>query len=332
MPSSVFSSFFSSVTPLCCVCVLLSLSDLYAHHGTPTSRAGGGELTPSATWSDQASQSSFDTQVSLEHATWRSEGGQGVSLGALTTQRLTLSQRMRLTNTQTLTLTLPLGRFTREPTGGSPVTTTGLGDLSALYQLNTRTFFKATSPLTGSFIMGFTSPTGDYAPEQRLSDTALRPQQDGRLDVLTFNAQTSLGAGVWSATLGAQVQWRLTPSLALTQALYGALPLNNTPDGLRWGADLSSRLGARWWWSPRASVSVSALWARHLADEVPDSLTGARSSVGGRQELSATLSASLALTSRFECSAGGGYLAWVKVNTPQLVRRSYAQSACRLAW
>ena len=283
----------------------------------------------SASWLRGEKRYIFETDLRYEYATWRSEE---LKLGSLDTQHLRMSQRYWFTKSQALSLSIPIGHFTRYTRDEAPSSEFGLGDGSALYLFNLLNNTARSERLSVSLFTGITIPSGRYSRDQLFTQTMVNPQGDGQLAVNTFNAQTSLGAGVWSAALGLMSSWRLNQALSIYHELSGASPLTETPDGITWGADLSTRLGVRWSWSSNSQVWLSGAWLKHLEDRVPNDEIGRAVRVGGRQQLSSELGFTLKINHHLRSDFSMTYNPWVRVNTPQLVQRFGAQLACLISW
>lgn len=301
-----------------------------------TSRAGGNTPLLSTSWSNLSERCYFETSLQFESGLWRSMSDRPeIYLGSLDTQLIKLSQRYRLSTRQNIMVTVPLGRFNRLDRSGVETILMGVGDLSLSYQFSLieSGIDLPSSTFTLSLALGLIAPTGRYSPDETLSDSEIIPQAGGVINRNTFNAQTSLGADVWSSSLGLYGRWSVLPQLIITQAVGFSSPLHKTRDLIRWGSDFSARLGLTWWLWSRGAIELGGSWSRHLSDQIyaPESSQGSLF-VGGRQQINAELSTSMMIYRRVRCRLGGMLTPWAEVKSPQLVQSSQVRVGCHFSW
>ena len=140
---------------ICSLSFILSPTTTDAHHGVSTAKAGSSGSSLSAAWPRGARRYDFETDLSYEYSTWRSEE---LKLGSLDTQHLRMSQRYWFTKSQALSLSIPIGHFTRYTRDEAPSSEFGLGDGSALYLFNLLNKIARSEGLSVRLFTGITIP------------------------------------------------------------------------------------------------------------------------------------------------------------------------------
>jgi hypothetical protein len=252
-------------------------------------------------------------------------------LGAVDVHMMSVAVAVALQGGTRVDLALPFGLVDVTAHGADTRSTWGLADihLSLSQQLA-----PAAGGLSVVLRAGLGAPTGRYAPDDVLSVTRLRPGTDGSLGLATYNTNASLGRGAWTATAGLELGWSLGSGIRVEVEALAQLPLVDTRDAVRWGADIEGRAGACFELIGDVFGACPALVLRHHArDEVEDLDEGSgellRRRVGGRDEVALRLALDLRAGDRVGCTLSGEVPVYQRAGGLQLVESVSFRVGCR---
>jgi len=172
----------------------------------------------------------------------------------VTVERYTLGIGARLASRTHLDLALPTGRVHGATDGPF-----GLGDLLV-----------SASQGLGPARLGalLTAPTGRYTADSVSSVVEISPSETGDLDMITYDARASLGAGAWRSGLTAGVRGggeRFAADLSTTYIHT----VGQTPDDIHWGSDATAQATVTTRaLAERLTVGAGLLGQLHTADRV----------------------------------------------------------------
>jgi hypothetical protein len=296
-----------------------------AHHGTGTTQVTAPVLAvPTAT---EGIDEGVAAQVGLRYDLARldqrvQEDQRQVAEAPVSMHRATLSGGLRLPRQRSMGLSVPVGLV-----HGVDGDSYGAGDVSLwLGQGVGRT-------LRLQVEGGLTAPTGAYQREAAHTELDVQGLEDGQFLMATYATRTSLGAGSWSAQGRAAARAPLGPAAVRG---YGALsqPIDQTPDGFRWGRDVVAGGAVA---SPAMgplTVELGADRRWHQTDRFAfvDEETGEpmERPVGQRSSTGLTAAVSLKLSERASCRFDGYRLVGQKAAGIQLMASAGAGGGCQL--
>ena len=304
----------------------------WAHHPRPTARPTGAglALTTDLGWRDGAridarvatEFSYFDRLLQAESAR---DGGGSLWIGSL------VPSIAGLFDTGTaVQVRLPVGLVVTGSPTESGDTAFGLGDLNlTASQELSRLWAEPSRWLSVSARLQLSAPTGRYRSGATMSFTDVSPTDEGGLDVVTYDTQSSLGAGVWSAGAGLQVAAWLSKRVQVNAASVVTVPLSRTPDRIRWGRDVDVQLGGAVvpWLDVLALLGgVDYRW--HDLDDVPDAETGEQIRVGGRHEVGVMAGLQGRIGRSLTCEGRVHWPVWQRAGGVQLVETVSARASC----
>jgi hypothetical protein len=250
--------------------------------------------------------------------------------GAVTLHLATLSVAATLPHGTRASLSVPVGLLTISPPDGPAEHTAGLADLRVDLGQDVWALLGPPSRFRLVVTAGAVAPTGRADAGAGLSVTDVTPGSDGALNVSTSNTHASLGAGTWSLTGGVEAGYAARV-LDVRLAASGVVPVAETDDGTRWGADLGVEAGARVpFLADRLAARLGADYHRHLDDSVI-SAEGGRVNIGGRDEVGVFAGLDIRLRPGVDCGVGAHVPVWQSVDGVQLVETAGARLACTVA-
>ena len=305
----------------------------FAHHSRPTARPSLPAL--SLGFGRLASEpSNLELQIGTEVSYFdrlRQEDFAAEGDGALLVGTLVSAARLALASGTELRARLPVGFVSRSGSSDDPSDTAfGLGD-AVLAVAQELLVFGSNRPqdLSLRVAAGLLIPTGLYRSDASLSFIDVSPGPGGALDVVTYDTQASLGAGVWSATFGLEFGWQLSRRLVLGARGQWSEPLTSTFDGISWGRDIDAAIGLTAApWLDVLTIAVGIDYRRHTLDTVPNEETGERLDVGGRDELGVVAGIEAWLSDDLRCAGGLHLPVWQRVGGVQLVETVSVQASC----
>ncbi|MEZ4287991.1 MAG: hypothetical protein R3A47_07580 [Polyangiales bacterium] len=232
-------------------------------------------------------------------------------------------------------MSLPVGFVVTESSTGDDKTSFGLGDLqlwTSQEVVPKNTLLRRRVSLRPQ--IGFVFPTGHYQKQSAFSTTEVEPGASGQLDLVTYNMRATLGAGTFSLGLGARFEARFANRGVVAASQTTLVPLTETPDDLRWGADATSgvEIGAslangRWLLSGGVDHRV------HQKDRVAVTDSAAivtKRRAGGLQEIGVSAGLSFRIR-KVACALEGRVPVWQKAGGPQLVETVSVNTGCTVA-
>ena len=263
-----------------------------------------------------------------------SETYAGRELAAVDVHLVTTSVGFQLESWTSLGVEVPVGLVRTRAGGDDPTSTAGLGDLRlwAARRLANRKNGDRRLAVWGQ--LGLQAPTGRYADEAAVSLVDLVPDEDGGITVTPYDTRASLGSGVW--TPSASFDARITRGRWSAVLGVGAMvPLDRTPDDIRWGADLNAGAGSQV--SLRKGTVVLGALAElqhHTTDTLDhkpadtDQVTTIH--VGRRTAIRAGAQLGARINKRTTCGAQLRLPVWQHVQGMQLVETWSTTAQCRV--
>lgn len=247
--------------------------------------------------------------------------------GAISVHLMHLMNRVVLNDDWAVGAFVPLGVSTASTDDGDDQNSAGLGDMTLFVERRLWDDERLRVTVDGGLLL----PTGRYDPDNALSVSDLQTSDDGGLDLATFDTRSSLGADVWAARGGVDLRWvgtRIRPGLrvALSQ------PLSETSDGIRWGADVWTRLdAAASLFGDALNVHLGFDYRKHFGDrldfadedEVPE-----RRTVGGRDDIGAVVDLQVPLGDALSCGASARLPVWQRAGAIQWVETLSTSFQC----
>jgi hypothetical protein len=323
------------------LCVGLATSPAWAHHDTAVGRVGGagpdGLVMDGRDGEAPRLELGMDLDVRRFARTLKgSDRFAGPELVAVDVVQGVLRPAVRLRSPTRLGIDLPVGVVRTTGDDRAPDLAPGMGDvrLWAAHRLVRRPV--GDGGLSVWVQAGLWAPTGRYVREAAVSLVDVQPGEGGALDIVPYDTRASLGAGAWVPTLAADT--RLQRGRLTLQAGLGAqLPVTDTPDDIRWGADLQATLQASVGLAgERLRVGARLAGLHHTADRLehrdPDTGTVRPMAVGRRSALQVGLTAVGRLSEAVSCGVEGEVPVVQHVQGTQLVASLGATARCRVAW
>lgn len=316
--------------------LLLLASPAFAHHGVTTARVGSDRgwtpiAGPAATEKPQ-----FNAALMYQFARFASprEGNSRydrIPLGNATAHMTAAELGVAFPSRTQLSVQLPVGAIRTVDGDDNVVRRGGVGDasLTLAQSLLPRTSGTA---LTGR--AGIVAPTGRYTSAPQLSVVDVSAGDGGEINTATYNTSASLGAGVWSATAGLHMVADTGERLSIEADLSASVPLNRTPDDIRWGASVRTLAGVQVAASGRVTGRAAAAFTHHTKDHTPDPVDEATAyqRTGGRDTIAAVVGLRVLLSERTECTGDLQVPVWRRVGGVQLTQTVGATVGCRVYW
>ncbi|MEZ4321784.1 MAG: hypothetical protein R3F61_30190 [Myxococcota bacterium] len=242
------------------------------------------------------------------------------STGSIAVHTLTVESRLQLGTGTGFRLSLPVGLTIAK--GASDTMRAGPGDLALSVD-------QRIGPVSGR--LGVSAPTGLYDPSPVLSVIDVSAE-GGAVRLTTYDTRASLGTGAWTAVAGVDGRAFMGP-VATTVAVGGLLPIDDTPDGIRWGPTGTAAVEAEVSVHPRARVGLGIDARHHGSDQMDtvDEDTGSPrvARFGARSAVGASLSVGVVPSARVRCEARAHLPVWQHVAGVQLVESVSAGLSCR---
>ena len=319
---------------------MLVSSPARAHHGSATTRMGDvgiGQGAPRLSAPLPLPQMQSGLLLDGSHFSRVRMGSHGydrAELGQVAVATLGMQLLLELKSRTFFGLHLPVGVVSVTDPDHNRRVAAGLGDTAFFVgQQFVPKRKEKTSPVSFMVTLGLLTPTGRYEPEAGLSLAHVETGADGSLDLLTYNVQTSLGAGSWSPFGKLGVRWQAHRRWALLGESTFVRPVTRARDGVLWGADLQGRLGLLVEVvEDRLALQPNLNYRHHFRNQVPilDAESGvtSRASVGGRDELTVGLDLSAQFGLHLSCALGARVPVWQRVAGVQLVETVGGQLGC----
>ncbi len=314
------------------------INSVFAHHGTVVSRPNSPTLN----------QSSFGRQRALDwiiastasFSQWHSQSPSDsiyseLDLGTLQMYQISLSLSYHFTDQLKSTLNLPFSLLIPSTTASSSAdqptqnqSIYGLGDLSfnvdyALAQSKSSASQSTARDWEYSwrFSVGTLVPSGAYRRETILTDSQLNASTDGSIELSSFSSQTSLGADVWQLLVGSSFSVKLSPLWSSFTQIEMNLPLENTRDGIQWGADINLRSVQNYTLTNRLALFSGVLLQLHQPDQIAVA-EGSKQmvNIGGYQQLFIPFGLEAQLKPTRRCRLQFDLPVWQNIRVPQLLK------------
>ena len=325
--------------------VLLGNGLASAHHSSSTSRVGGAsDFRRVGVANSTIAPPRLDAAMAydlllFDRVLQGSDTYDKAQFGSVLINFISVSLGLELASSTSGALRIPFGIVVLNPVDGAAETSVGLGDVHVTVGQELFSLFDraGTLPMSLRVRVGLVVPTGRYEPDASLSLTDVSGSADGSIDLVTYNARASMGAGVWSFLAAAELDWRVHDSVSLQLSAAVLQPASATSDNIRWGTD--AELGGL------ATIELirDALMVRghmdyrfHSRDDVQqvvDEMPGMvrRERVGGRDEIGLGLGVEARPGRGFTCSVRGRIPAWQQVGGIQLVETVSTTVSCAFA-
>jgi len=306
-----------------------------AHHGGPVSRVGAPSAPLGARLHGVTPAPRVDLGIGYG-ATYFDRTYEGDSpyalgsLGSVLVHVVSLDGGVTLGSGTTLSATLPAGVVESDAPDGARRSESGLGDLSFRVSQDLAALWDPSDDRSVALELrvGAVAPTGRYDRTAALTVLGLQAGPGGALSPTTYDARASLGAGAWSLSGGARVVGRVAPGLGLEAGVGVVAPVEDTPDDIRWGADLTAHVGATLDLAGGAlAVSLGADARAHAADEIPF-VDGAVHEAGARTELGLQLGVFARPVDTLSCGLRAHVPVYQRVDGVQLVETVSVSLAC----
>ena len=304
-----------------------------AHHPNPTARPAG--AAPDLGLAFDSSAARLDARVATEWSYFGRlldrESTRPMKGGLLVGLVVPAVHAVLPTETR-LIARLPVGFLQTQRPGQKDDVRFGAGDAVIEVSQPLNSFWKGRT-ITFGVRLGVVIPTGRYAPDDRVAVNALSGSAAGAFDMVTYNAQASLGADVWSLRTGAEVGWR--PHRRWRIGLLGLWtePLSQTQDNIQWGRDVDGQLELTFVpWLSRLAVTVGVDCRWHDQDDLPNEEGAGRSLAGGRREVGGSFGFGTQFVDQFACGARVHVPLLQRVGGVQLVETFSAQVGCGYAF
>lgn len=236
------------------------LAIAFAHHDTAVARVGDGPAL-TASLADEVDPDRPELVVGLSVGGSRFSGARrggakhALDAGSVTVGLAELAVGARLPGGTSLGLALPVGVVdVRTPIDRHAAP--GVGDLRVELAQTARSERSALRLRIGAL-----APTG--GTDDRAAVSLLDLGAGYR--VVSYDTRASLGAGSWSALAGIDAWRRVGPASVGLEADVRA-PFTDTPDAIRWGADLAARLGGDLPIARRLAAGARVGLRRHTSD------------------------------------------------------------------
>ncbi len=310
-----------------------------AHHSNPTSRASAN----GAAWLGSvmgAGTSSLDARLATEIAYFgrlQADDETPPGMGDLVVATLVPTLVAQGDSGTAVVLTQPVGFVRTDPREGAAETSFGLGDLSLTVSQELIGLFGPSKvqpgPLAIRVRLLTVAPTGRYLPEPALSVTGVENTADGALDVVTYDTQASLGAGVWSVGAGLDIDYQLSPRWRVGVLGQVTQPLTTTSDDIRWGRDVDTLVGVTVIpWREVLGLALQVDYRWHDRDDIPEDEGTGRSRVGGRHEVGIAGGFEFRVGENLSCAGRVHVPVFQQVGGVQLVETVSVQTSCGYAF
>lgn len=247
--------------------------------------------------------------------------------GAISVHLVHVMNRVVLNDAWAMGALVPFGASTASTQDGEDLNSTGLGDMTLFVERRVWDDERFRLTVDGGLLL----PTGRYDPDNALSISDLQTTDEGGLDLATFDTRSSLGADVWAARGGFDLRW---VSTLIRPGIRVALnqPLSETSDGIRWGADVWTRLdAAASVFGDSLSINLGFDYRKHFGDrldfaqgdEVPE-----RRTVGGRDDVGAVVDLQVPLGEALSCGASARLPVWQRAGAIQWVETVSTSFQC----
>ena len=254
------------------------------------------------------------------------------NLGQVWVEMTSLQGEIGLPTRGTLRLRFPFGVLRTMPANDAATTHLGLGDLSFEFEQpiwRGRLFGSEVS--TGGYA-GLSLPTGVYGHDLSTTATEVNGGENGTINLTTYDARATLGAGATVLFGGAFLQlspsssWRIQASTSLRK------PLERTPDGVRWGADFSQTVQVRSAVTERFGWFGGANFYLHQKDHfsfLDDQAKTVTAKAGSRKDAGALAGIWFRASSSIDCQAQARLPVWQHFDGVQLAENVRMSLGCR---
>lgn len=306
-----------------------------AHHGHSTTRVTGAAVTQPSLSGD-ADQATFSGGLTYGVHRFNSPRNNAtqyerMELGAITTHFVTPRLAVAFPSGTQITLALPFGVIHSAPAYEDDTQqTAGVGDLSASVR---QRIVSADATAQLSLRAGVIAPTGRYETSSALSFVDVEAGGPGEIATATYDTRASISAGAWIPSLGLQLAVPFGEHWGLESDVDAAVPITDTPDGIRWGTDLAARIGVvAATEQDRLTFRVATTLHGHLKDQTIDPITLRDQYTGGRTTLAAEAAAEVRLNDTFRCAVSVRVPVWRRVQGVQLTETVAGTLGCTAIW